>query len=77
MMKEGTEVVGEDFEVFFHFYLCANGIVELDQPGENEKSAYEEARKLIEEFLHNKCPQATVNRPQSYDCLMGIDFFKA
>lgn len=52
MMKKRTKVIGKDFKVFFHFDLCANGIVELDEPGEDEKASYKIAGGLVEEFLH-------------------------
>ena len=57
-MKERTKVLSKDLKVFLHFYLRANGVVELDEAGEDKKTSYEESRELIDNFLnHCSCKE--------------------
>jgi hypothetical protein len=39
MMKEGREILGKYFKVFFHFYLCTYRVIEFDEARENEQTA--------------------------------------
>lgn len=51
-MKERPKILGEYLKIFLHFDFSANGIIQLDQAGENKEAADEVTGKLIDEFLH-------------------------